>query len=391
MIKAKLPRELIDAIIDEFREDRDSLLIFSLVDRTCLSSSQRHLFRTITLYVKAPGERLSLTERLGQVLLTSPHLAHYIQELELLPSADWKTNFLETEKALPLLLRKLSNLRRIVICSLLWTTITPDLKEALHWVLMLPSMTSIRIQLGRFDRVDELADLLYLAQDLKSLELYDIRTVGPWHPLELWTLKEDVRDDQRGHLSDLQLCFGDFTVLFALLLGPRSPWKVSHIQTLQIRSPAREYDVDRLLRTIGSSLKHFRLDMFHDCRHDRPREPGWAVNMEFNSNIQSLCLANIHISSIAITTLSTQLQRIFSNVNASNLLEQLRLELFFDDVEEVPADWSAWKQVDVILAGTNFGFLRRLYIEISSEVEHEPGLVYEVCNQMVAMHPLLAG
>ncbi|KAF8519824.1 hypothetical protein JB92DRAFT_2897110, partial [Gautieria morchelliformis] len=373
-------------IVDEFREDRDSLRIFSLVDRTCLSSIQRHLFRTITLYVKAPGERLSLTERLGQVLLTSPHLAHYIRELVLLPSADWQPNFLETEKALPLLLRKLSNLRRIVICSLLWTTITPDLKEALHWVLMLPSMTSIRIQLGRFDRVDELADLLYLARDLMSLELYDVETVGPWHPLELWTLKEDVRDDQRGHLSDLQLC-GDFSVLFALLLGPRSPWKVSHIQRLHLMAPTRYDDVDRLLRTIGSSLKHFRLNMFHGSR---PREPGWAVNMEFNSNIESLCLANMHISSIAITPLSTRLQRIFSNVNASNRLEQLQLELFFDDVEEVPADWSAWKQVDIVLA-TNFGFLRRLHIEIWSEVEHEPGLVHEICSQMVAMHPLLAG
>ncbi|KAF8516671.1 hypothetical protein JB92DRAFT_3142515 [Gautieria morchelliformis] len=390
-MKVKLPQELINAIIEECREDRDSLLVFSLVGRTCLRSSQRHLFRSITLYAKAPTERLSRTEQLGQLLITSPHLSDYIQWLVLLPSDHSEPNFLETEKALPLLLRKLSNLRRIAIYSLWWTTITLDLQQALHCVLMRPSIDYVKIKLARFDRMDELAYLLYAAKGLKDLSLDDIEILGPRQSLELWTLKEDVRDE-RTHLSGLQLCMGDYSVLFALLLGPRSPWKVSQIHNLHIMAPdsAHGDDVNRLFWTIGSSLKRLRLDMKHQYWL---REHGWEVNVEFNSNIRSLCLANLHISSTAFTALSTRLQRFFSNVKTSNRLAQLQLELLFiddpDDPEEVPADWSAWNPVDRVLAGTNFGFLRTLEIDISSEVAHEPDLVHEICNQVVAMNPLL--
>ncbi|KAF8504129.1 hypothetical protein JB92DRAFT_2738567, partial [Gautieria morchelliformis] len=42
------PQELIDAVIDNLHEDHGALLACSLVCRSWLPSSQRHLFRRVT-------------------------------------------------------------------------------------------------------------------------------------------------------------------------------------------------------------------------------------------------------------------------------------------------------------------------------------------------------
>lgn len=67
---------------------------------------------------------------------------------------------------------------------------------------------------------------------------------------------------QRRHLLDLHLHFMHYPSFINWLLGPQSPLEVSCIQTLDISRHGLSdvHAVNKLLRAIGSSLRHLKLN-----------------------------------------------------------------------------------------------------------------------------------
>ncbi|KAF8519460.1 hypothetical protein JB92DRAFT_2004332 [Gautieria morchelliformis] len=327
---SRLPQELINAVTDNLRKDHGALLACSLVCRSWLPSSQRHLFRRVTFALDEDG-----CVQLAQVLLDSPHLANYIRELEVRVRPDhWdrERRSVEPDQSLPAAaLRKLSKLQGIQLYNLEKDHLTVDLRQSLRWVLLLPSLTSLTHSIGQHENIDFLQDLF---------------TRGD---------RQDDEPRERRYLSHLNLELAmqsNLDVYVDWFLGPGSPFEISHIQNLRVNrlSATDEKALNRLLRTIGSSLIQAELNVPNQWLY---LTLGFDIKLEYNSNIRFLSLSNIYIEdTVDYGTCGTAwLQRFLSNIDASNKIEQIKLGVFcthtFGEVYSAPG----WGQIDCILAG----------------------------------------
>ncbi|KAF8529958.1 hypothetical protein JB92DRAFT_2858942 [Gautieria morchelliformis] len=393
-----LPQELIDAVTDNLRyaPDRKALLACSLVCRSWRLSSQRLLFRFVSL-----GRHRDHSKRLGQTLLSYPHLANYCRVLSW--HGFWDREYrIETHQAMdqPLfaaVLRKLSKLQNITLYRLDWSLMTVDLHQSIRWVLMLPSI--------RFLTLDIICD------ESGPVDFFD-------DPLALEDEREND-DESRPDLERRHLCRLNLGLGFAgncdayvdLFLGPRSRFEVSHIRSLGV-DHLREDDeqaLNRLLRTIGSSLKDlaFRVPV----KGDMPlSELGFNIKLEYTPNIRRLCLKNISIGlSLGDSEMYPEsfgmnwLLRLLSNIGTSNKLEEIKLDALIGTGYREACSPSGWGQIDRLLAG-KFRKLQKLDIGLSAtwhgwdnndeyeeEYEEDEEVEYEeVVRCMVAAHPLLS-
>ena len=176
---------------------------------------------------------------------------------------DW----IETDQTLPLLLPKLTSLTGIELRRLRWSTVPTDLRQSICGVLELPSLTSVNIEKGTFTNIDDFTSLLCYAKGLTSLSLINVSIQSTKPSADEHEDREAEAEEQRlrscmqRHLVCLRLMLNDLPVFVHWLLGPRSPWDVSYIHTLQILD-IYESDTNatnRLLQAIGSSLRYFRL------------------------------------------------------------------------------------------------------------------------------------
>ncbi|KAF8478838.1 hypothetical protein JB92DRAFT_3045439 [Gautieria morchelliformis] len=304
-----VPQELIDAVTDNLQHgrDRDALLACSLVCRSWRLSSQRLLFRRVTL-----GLDRDHSKRLGQTLLSYPHLANYCRFQHPVALDDQGKNDDESRPAL-----------------------------------------------------------------------------------------------ERRHLSHLNLGLGFAGNCHAYVdwfLEPRSHFEVSHIRSLGVDHLRKgdEQALNRLLRTIGCSLKDLRFRV--PVKGDMPSsELGFDIKLEFTPNIRCLCLTNISIGlSLGDSEMYSEsfgmnwLLRLLSNIGTSNKLEEIKLEALIGTGYREACSPSGWGQIDRLLAG-KFRKLQKLDIALSAtwhgwdnndeyeEVEYE-----EVVRCMVAAHPLLS-
>jgi hypothetical protein len=265
--------ELIDAIIGYVDEkddiSRNHLLSCSLVCRLWISSSQRRLFHHIKfgkIWYNAqahPG-----VQQLDQVLVHSPHLASYIRVLELpnlsidrLSTYSLYRGRIGTDELLSPLLPKLTQVQRLNISGLAWNYSTGDFRQSLCRVLELPSMAFVCIHDAQFIGADDFTTLLNHTRGLLGLSLKHIHV--PPQSLRVYTnqredTKETFERQPLSHLTFLDaICVWYGSSFFDWIHGPRSHFRISHIHTLHMNTPFTEHDsVNRLLRAIGSSLRH---------------------------------------------------------------------------------------------------------------------------------------
>ncbi|KAF8519202.1 hypothetical protein JB92DRAFT_3112589 [Gautieria morchelliformis] len=333
----RLPQEMVDAVLDNLREDdgHKALLACSQVCHAWLPSSQRHLFRRITF-----GADSGQSKQLGQALLGSPHLAKYIRELVVyLPVDD---AFHATCQTLSVILGKLTELQRLILCGLVWHKVPVVLKQSLH--LWTTSRTSY---------------VMFKATKLSLGYCF-------------WGKKD--QDDQghenepglhlreRKHLNLLHSYAQqhNFHQYVDCLLGPRSPLELSHIETLLIDDLGSPYGgvyqhgdtLNQLLPAIGSSLRHLQLYVPNNARDGRP---DFDINLEFNSNLKCLHLTNIDLMSHNLAWLL----RFLRNIATLNQLEHIVFDVKIGGDTFAPEDSSVWEQVDCLLA-RNEAKLRQL-------------------------------
>ncbi|KAF8475414.1 hypothetical protein JB92DRAFT_1895693 [Gautieria morchelliformis] len=276
-----LPLELIDEIIGHV-DEKDNishfhLLACSLVCRFWLPLCQRRLFHHINL-MRRPVQLAKLhaqIQRLDQVLLNSPHLTSYILVLDLpdLSSIGFYTNassraWIVIDNPLPTLLRKFTHVQKLKITGLGWNVFPRDFRQPLYQVLELPSMAFVCIN-DHFIRMDDLTNLINHARGLKGLSLayLDISCV-PRYRLKTKQEEDNKQrfEQNRIHLTSLNMRYGNNNSAFiSWFLGPRSHLGVLHVHTLHIALHGTEEDsVNRLLRTIGGSLKHVSIIQPYD-------------------------------------------------------------------------------------------------------------------------------
>jgi hypothetical protein len=281
---SRLPQELIYAIVDNLQspwcefpggwraDSHDDLRACSLVCRSWLPLCQRRLFQSIRISsgrcCRDRPVRSFSSARLGRLLHNSPHLAGYIREMKLSDRClGCRKSWMEVDETLPLVLRKLGNLQKLEFWELHWTTFTVDLRQSLRWVLQLPSITMLKMHGGHFGSLDELSNFISHARGLTRLALSGMGNSWPDEVALMSGNQEDMENerrldwDKRGRLSELHLMSSRLldTVHVDWLLGPRSPAEVSYVQTLHIHPLG--YAVDRLLRTIGSSLEFLKIHL----------------------------------------------------------------------------------------------------------------------------------
>ena len=249
----KLSQELVDIIIDMFDDCPEDLHNCSLVCRSWVHSSRRHLFRRVRWALSPHGNR-------HRHLLSSPHISTYIQEVDVHHGHD------SPGSLLPLALDMLSNLTKIKLDGLDWSVLPQNIQQSIYRVLELPSITSFAIEQCQFYSMDDLGGLLSHAKGLTCLSITEI-TLIRYDPLQPPThgdteLGEAYSNHRQMPLLDFHFKnspWGYFQVV-DWLLGPRSPLEVSHVRALHVRHGMEDaHTVNKLLYAIGSSLRHLEL------------------------------------------------------------------------------------------------------------------------------------
>ncbi|PSS00864.1 hypothetical protein PHLCEN_2v4091 [Hermanssonia centrifuga] len=120
---SKLPPELIDIVVDNFSEDKSSLLSCSLLGPLWTHASHRILFRSLTL----TGEKGTDEERIPLALIRQrPRFLPYIHELRFIPTVVWRTLITVHPHTFRVLLSLCTGLRSLVIKALRLHGSPPD-------------------------------------------------------------------------------------------------------------------------------------------------------------------------------------------------------------------------------------------------------------------------
>ena len=274
----QLPQELIDIVFESTDDDEWTLRSCSLVCSSWLHSSRRHLFRRIVLLPPScqynSGSRPPLYgQRLHNLLDRSPHIATYIRELQLYEGWSIRRQaWIGSDQSIPPVLGMLKGLKKIELRRLRWNDLPLAFRHSIRNILELPSLQFLEMELSDFASIDDFASLLSHAKGLTGLSLAEINIDYSFRePLsledanqELEATEQSVYSGNRRHLLDLRLMTIDCPKFVDWLLGPKSPFDVSHVQTLHITDllvfPSVELIINRLLHAIGGSLSRLKLD-----------------------------------------------------------------------------------------------------------------------------------
>lgn len=234
-----IPADIIYAIIDEICTDAYTLRQCSLVSRSFLPHSHKHLFSTIQLDHPVPCRGLY------RVLMNNPSLACYIRTLIVITNVkpefrgrDWVT----IENTLPTVLLMLHNLHTLTIRNtferpLLWDVLPTELRSALLDLSTTPIRTITLDRLGnlpmlQFNRFSHLRRfcLLDLYMDHEHSVTTRGATTGLHHP-------NSKRFQHKGYLESLDIQGSTMSgrQLITALIHPQSPLSLARLRDLTLR------------------------------------------------------------------------------------------------------------------------------------------------------------
>jgi hypothetical protein len=165
-------------------------------------------------------------------------------------SIAWQ-DWVSADETLPILLRMLVELQKIRFHRLNWTEFSEPLKQSICFILELPTLSTLEIEKGDFDE-----SFICHAKHLTHLSITGSFVGGK----EGGLVPETVGPLKKTRLINLQLRLYGLANFITWLLGPRSPFNVSHIITLDISGTPDGKVINPLLHAIGGSLKLCHLD-----------------------------------------------------------------------------------------------------------------------------------
>ncbi|KAJ6472796.1 hypothetical protein DFH09DRAFT_1110149 [Mycena vulgaris] len=145
-IMTNLSQELLDAIVDQVEDSQHNawscIRTLSLVSPVFVAPAQRRIFRSITLGTGMSASPKARVERLNVLLMASPHLAFYIQDLKILSILHWE----DAQYSLQIFLRSLPNVVCMYISSDCWTEISPGIRSAIQDIIMQSSLQQLLLR-----------------------------------------------------------------------------------------------------------------------------------------------------------------------------------------------------------------------------------------------------
>ncbi|KAK0450558.1 uncharacterized protein EV420DRAFT_1562358 [Desarmillaria tabescens] len=240
-----LPNELLDAIIEECRDDRETLMACSLVNRTLRWSSQKRLFAEITLssshcYATHAAPYPSLL----RLVSSSSMIASYVKSLRIHDS---------DKEIIPRILEQLPNIESL---SIAWTSLD-FIGNALKCALSQPQLQKISFDGIMFKTSEEFFELFAHSTEIRSVQFSDscIQT----------TLPSSMAPFQRCTILDLSLRTGEGETNRFVdgVLGISSTIDVGHLTRLQFWMTTTAYlpALLKLLATTKGTLDELDLDL----------------------------------------------------------------------------------------------------------------------------------
>ncbi|KAE9388007.1 hypothetical protein BT96DRAFT_1025621 [Gymnopus androsaceus JB14] len=246
-IMMELPNELVDCILDNLVFDIATLLSCALVERAWVQSSQRGIFRHIILELpSARHENFStlvnsyLTGRLDALFIEKPHLASYVQSVQLRGFAGEN----QPEAFIP-------------TCRQLGHPVA-FAKTALTAVFRAPSLT--QISLARFD-ISAFAELASLLSYSVHLKVLDASVVSEhWdvpNPLIVDIAAGTTSQPRSIHLHELMLSrhIHPLTIWFR---KESCPFEVRNLQVLRLSGVEFSQMID-LVQYVGENLSELQI------------------------------------------------------------------------------------------------------------------------------------
>lgn len=177
------PNELVDRIVKNLYLDTPTLLKCALVGKAWVYPAQRGIFQELVLDVRAPakeatGQYSNRMESLATLFAEKPSLASYVRSLEV------RGEFFAFDASVPVLvsmvwtrlIKRLSNVNRLLLFAISWGAMDFKLKEALSDLLRVaPSLTHVSLIEFTIPRFAELVTFLGHATHLKVLRASQVQ------------------------------------------------------------------------------------------------------------------------------------------------------------------------------------------------------------------------
>ncbi|KAK0187680.1 hypothetical protein F5146DRAFT_721469 [Armillaria mellea] len=170
---SSLPNEIIDAIVDENKDDKAALRACSLINHSWTYSSQRHIFSRVNFNDKRInnfGQRHSQRsiEQFYTLICAQPSIATLVKAVDVSPLLD--------ARLLARTLEKLIELESISIdlCGFRWDEVSLYLRDTLVRTLRSLRITNLELHEGQFLHCEDVLALLGGSSHLKRLTLVGV-------------------------------------------------------------------------------------------------------------------------------------------------------------------------------------------------------------------------
>src|ERR1700722_3053353 len=285
--RPRLPPELIEYIIDHLHDSSSTLRACSRVCRAWVAPSHFHLFYCRKII---PGRTNTVPlqiRKLLEFLQGSPHIALYIRVFHFsvgsgsmfrMRHSDWPP----LETVLPHLLRMLTQLRKLVLGGVPFTSLMPDTRAAFRALFALPCLVEVQVICLEVAKPEHFSSLL--CPPLKRLSAsVSLEEDFAFTQEDVCAVDEEVKavELQKKSPCRLEYLYSDSTVFMRWLLGAQTVIDVSAIRTLDAWCGPEHMEglMARLIKRLGSSLE--------DLTIQHPRIDGWGTLFSFSSSSSS--------------------------------------------------------------------------------------------------------
>jgi hypothetical protein len=255
--RENLPEELIVAIIDNIRDDKKSLKVFSLVCKAWTNPARDHLFASLT--IPDHGDRLEKIKAANIASTYTPFLRH-------LHLASWDQNHNFWHDVIPFLADfRTPRLRSLTLSNFAWHSLSPIARSAL--LRRFESIISLELSLDKQDTSNDILTIICSFPHLRNLVL-----VPGFHMLAIRgpsPLSPELRLPQR--LSTLRVwnLYQDYTLVLEWLCSIPEQLSIQAFYLTMRLLYSQDLDyVNMFLKVLGPSLEVFGCDsdgMFIPC------------------------------------------------------------------------------------------------------------------------------